>query len=57
MSRPFEDAIVRAFQGGKEAGGYLATGEDLGIQLESLTVRPRRAAATNARQAFATRSR
>lgn len=31
---PFEDAVVRAFQGGKEAGGYLATGDDLGIQLE-----------------------
>ena len=29
----FEEAIVRAFQGGKEPGGYLATGEDLGIQL------------------------
>jgi hypothetical protein len=31
---PYEDAIVRAFQGGKEAGGYLASGDDLGIQLE-----------------------
>jgi hypothetical protein len=31
---PYQDAIVRAFQGGKEAGNYLATGEDLGIQLE-----------------------
>src|SRR5690349_7007858 len=30
----YENAIVRAFQGGKEAGEYLATGEDLGIQLE-----------------------
>jgi hypothetical protein len=30
---PFEDAIVRAFQGGKDPGGYVATGEDLGIQL------------------------
>ena len=29
---PYEDAIVRAFQGGKEAGGYLATAEDLGIR-------------------------
>jgi hypothetical protein len=28
----YEAAIVRAFQGGKEAGGYLATGEDLGMQ-------------------------
>jgi hypothetical protein len=32
--KPYEEAIVRAFQGGKEAGGYLASGEDLGIQLE-----------------------
>ena len=30
---PYEDAIVRAFQGGKEVGGYQANGEDLGIQL------------------------
>jgi len=30
---PYEEAIVRGFQGGKEAGGYLASGEDLGIQL------------------------
>lgn len=28
----YEEAIVRAFQGGKEVGGYQATGEDLGIQ-------------------------
>jgi hypothetical protein len=27
------EAIVRAVQGGKEAGNYLATGEDMGIQL------------------------
>ena len=25
---PYEEAIIRAFQGGKEAGGYLASGED-----------------------------
>jgi hypothetical protein len=31
---PYEEAIVRAFQGGKEASGYLATGDDLGIQLQ-----------------------
>src|SRR5690349_317050 len=31
---PFEEAIVRAFQGGKEPGGYLATSEELGIQLK-----------------------
>jgi hypothetical protein len=29
----YEDEIVRAFQGGKEPRGYLARGEDLGIQL------------------------
>jgi hypothetical protein len=38
---PFEEAIVRAFQGGKEAGGYLATGEDLGVQLEVFSAAPR----------------
>lgn len=44
---PYEEAIVRAFQGGKEAGGYLATGEDLGIQLEVfLAVPPAPAAET-----------
>src|SRR5208282_5084464 len=37
---PYEDAIVRAFQGGKEAGGYLATGEDMGIQLEVFSTAP-----------------
>lgn len=37
---PFEDAIVRAFQGGKEAGGYLATGEDIGIQLQRFSNTP-----------------
>jgi len=37
---PFEEAIVRAFQGGKEAGGYLATGDDLGIQLEIFSAAP-----------------
>lgn len=29
----YENSVVRAFQGGKEAGEYLATGEDLGIQM------------------------
>jgi hypothetical protein len=38
---PYEEAIVRAFQGGKEAGGYLASGEDLGIQLELFSAAPR----------------
>ena len=39
--RAFEDAIARAFQGGKEAGGYLATGDDLGIQMEIFSNAPR----------------
>lgn len=37
---PYEEHIVRALQGGKEAGGYLATGEDLGIQLEVFSAAP-----------------
>src|SRR5262249_41045064 len=37
----YEEAIVRAFQGGKEAAGYLATGEDLGVQLEVFSRAPR----------------
>ncbi len=37
---PFQEAILRAFQGGREAGNYLATGEDLGIQLEVFSVSP-----------------
>jgi hypothetical protein len=36
----YEEAIVRAFQGGKEAGGYLATGDDLGIQLQVFSGAP-----------------
>jgi hypothetical protein len=31
---PFQESILRAFQGGKEVRNYLATGEDLGIQSE-----------------------
>jgi TIR domain len=31
---PYHEAILRAFQGGVEARNYLATGEDLGIQIE-----------------------
>ena len=38
---PYEEAVVRAFQGGKEAGGYLATGDDLGIQLEVFSAPPK----------------
>lgn len=37
---PYEEAIVRAFQGGKDAGGYLATGDDLGIQLKLFSTAP-----------------
>ena len=40
----YENAVVRAFQGGKEAGEYLATGEDLGIQLEFFSDPPPQAA-------------
>ncbi len=39
---PYGEAIVRAFQGGREAGGYLATGEDLGLQLEVFDTAPGR---------------
>ena len=38
---PYEVAIANAFQGGKDAGGYLATGEDLGIQFEIFSVTPK----------------
>jgi TIR domain-containing protein len=37
---PYEEAIVRALQGGKEAGGYLVSGEDLGIQLRVFSGAP-----------------
>src|SRR5690242_7997394 len=37
---PYEEAIIRAFQGGKETGGYLATGEDLGIQSQIFSEAP-----------------
>ncbi len=36
----YEEAIARAFQGGKNAGGYLATGEDLGVQWQLFEGRP-----------------
>ncbi len=39
---PYEEAILRAFQGGRDARGYLATGEDLGLQLESFAAAPAR---------------
>src|SRR5215469_14693847 len=37
---PYQTAIVRGFQGGIEAGNYLATGDDLGIQLEVFSTAP-----------------
>jgi hypothetical protein len=37
---PYQDAILRAFQGGKEVRNYLATGEDLGIQSEIFDAAP-----------------
>jgi TIR domain len=40
----YENAVVRVFQGGKEAGEYLATGEDLGIQLKLFSDTPPKAA-------------
>jgi hypothetical protein len=39
-SAPFEEAVVRAFQGGKDVGGYVATGEDLGVQLKVFSDAP-----------------
>ncbi|MBB4635869.1 toll/interleukin-1 receptor domain-containing protein [Longimicrobium terrae] len=37
---PYEEAIVGALQGGKAAGGYFTSGEDLGIQLEVFSAAP-----------------
>jgi hypothetical protein len=37
---PYQKAILRALQGGEEAGNYLATGDDLGIQLEIFSTPP-----------------
>jgi hypothetical protein len=37
---PYQKAILRALQGGKEAGNYFATGDDLGIQLEVFSTAP-----------------
>jgi hypothetical protein len=42
---PYEEAIARAFQGGKDAGGNLATGEDLGLQWQLFAGPPGKAAA------------
>jgi hypothetical protein len=35
---PYEEAIVRAFQGGKEAGDYLASEEDLRLLGRNTTI-------------------
>jgi hypothetical protein len=40
----YQRALVRAFQGGVEAGNYLATGDDLGIQLQEFSTVPPRPA-------------
>jgi hypothetical protein len=37
---PYQDAILVAFQGGRQVGPYLATGEDLGIQLQVFSQAP-----------------
>lgn len=37
---PYQKAMMRSFQGGEEAGNYLATGDDLGIQLEIFSSAP-----------------
>lgn len=37
---PYEEAIVGAFRGGKEAGEYGASGENLGIELKVFTSAP-----------------
>jgi TIR domain len=37
---PYEEAVVRAFQGGQDSDGYLATGDDLGIQLQIFSGAP-----------------
>jgi hypothetical protein len=37
----YENDILRAFQGGKEATGYHATGDDLGVQLQVFRETPR----------------
>ena len=38
--KPYEEALVAAFQGGKEAGAYIAVGADLGIQLGTFADAP-----------------
>ncbi len=36
----YEEAIIQAFQGGREPKAYVATGEDLGLQLEVFATAP-----------------
>lgn len=36
----YEEALLRAFQGGRETGGYLASGEDLRVQVEIFRAAP-----------------
>jgi hypothetical protein len=36
----FEDAILQAFQGGKQGGHYFSTGDDLGIQCQAFSGTP-----------------
>jgi hypothetical protein len=42
---PYENAIAWAFQGGRDAGGYLVTGEDLGVQWQVFSSAPQQDAA------------
>ncbi len=37
---PFENAVERAFQGGTTIGGYLASGEDLGVEVRKFHATP-----------------
>jgi len=37
---PYQKAILRVFEGGEEAGNYLATGDDLGLQLGVFSTAP-----------------
>jgi hypothetical protein len=37
----FEEAVERAFKGGPQTSGYVATGEDLGVEIRKFDVAPR----------------
>lgn len=45
-ARPYEEALVNAFQGGREASAYIVAGADLGVQLEMFEDAPPFAAET-----------